>query len=86
MPPVFFRAGAKSFCHMQYLLAFGRDKLYISQLTDALTNENPARPRSDEQGDEAAMLGVLFGQGEVLVLILMTAIVVFLVARTRKRR
>jgi len=32
------------------------------------------------------MLGVLFGQGEVLVLILMTAILVFLLARTRKRR
>jgi hypothetical protein len=32
------------------------------------------------------MLGVLFGQGEVLVLIIITAIVVLLVVRGRKRR
>ena len=32
------------------------------------------------------MLGVLFGQGEVIVLIVMTAIVVFLLVRGRKTK
>ena len=32
------------------------------------------------------MLGVLFGQGEVLVIIILTAFVVFLIARGRKRK
>jgi hypothetical protein len=32
------------------------------------------------------MLGVLFGQGEVLVIIVLTAFVVFLIARGRKRK
>jgi hypothetical protein len=32
------------------------------------------------------MLGVLFGEGEVLVLIVITAVVVFFAARGRKRR
>jgi hypothetical protein len=32
------------------------------------------------------MLGVLFGQGEVLVIIVITAFVVFLIARGRKRK
>jgi hypothetical protein len=35
---------------------------------------------------KAAMLGVLFGQGEVMVLIIVTAVVVFIAARGRKRR
>jgi hypothetical protein len=32
------------------------------------------------------MLGVLLGQGEVLVLLIITAVVVFFVARGKKRR
>jgi hypothetical protein len=37
--------------------------------------------------EKAAMLGVLLSQGEVLVLLIVTAIVVFVVARsTRKRK
>ena len=39
-----------------------------------------------KKGDIAAMLGVLFGQGEVLVLIIITAVVVFLLVRGRRRQ
>jgi len=41
--------------------------------------------RLEEPGDETAMLGVLFGQGEVLIIVIITAIVVFLLVRGRKR-
>lgn len=40
----------------------------------------------DKYGDKTPMLGVLFGQGEVLLIVIMTAVVVYLVARRRKRK
>jgi hypothetical protein len=40
----------------------------------------------DKYGDKTSMLGVLFGQGEVLLIVIMTAVVVYLVARRRKRK
>jgi hypothetical protein len=46
----------------------------------------PGQVRPGNQGDEAAMLGVLLGQGEVLVIVIITAIIVFFLARGRKRR
>jgi len=38
-----------------------------------------------ESGDKLAMLAVLFGQGEVLVIVIITAITVYFILR-RKRR
>jgi hypothetical protein len=37
------------------------------------------------QEDKIAMLGVLFGQGEVLVIVIVTAIVVFLIVYRRRK-
>jgi len=36
--------------------------------------------------DKITMLGVLFGQGEVLVIIIITVVVVFVLVRRRKRK
>ena len=38
------------------------------------------------QEDKIAMLGVLFGQGEVLVIVIVTAVVVFLILYRRRKR
>ena len=37
------------------------------------------------QEDKIAMLGVLFGQGEVMVIVIVTAIVVFLIVYRRRK-
>jgi hypothetical protein len=39
----------------------------------------------DKSGVRIAMLAVLFGQGEVLVIVIATAILVFILLRRRKR-
>ncbi len=38
------------------------------------------------QEDKIAMLGVLFGQGEVMVIVIVTAIIVFLIVYRRRKR
>jgi hypothetical protein len=53
----------------------------------SLVNKCNVRPlRSDRRKDRTRMLGVLFGQGEVLVIIIVTALVVFVLVRRRKRQ
>ena len=48
---------------------------------------NRTATRGPANKENAVMLGVLLSQGEVLVLLIVTAVVVFVVARsTRKRR
>jgi len=39
----------------------------------------------DKVAGNIAMVAVLFGQGEVLVIVIITAVVVFLVVRSRKK-
>jgi hypothetical protein len=51
--------------------------------------EGQRRPAADAaltetDGDRIAMLGVMMSQGEVMVIVVITAVIVFVVARKRK--
>ena len=56
----------------------------IGRLSDVFCLAFRAFGGLTESGDERAMLGVLFGQGEVLVIVIVIAVLVFILVR-RKR-
>jgi len=60
-------------------------RLSVSFPSKELLKNKIAQYRLDKSGDKIAMLAVLFGQGEVLVIVIITAVLIFFLVRRRKR-